>query len=221
MELNSQCPLAFEELQTRGDDAIEWLVKNYFPMLDPQILKNQALKVRLWAKERHDRFLDKDEADPSWSKARRDKHKPRPRLRIVGRSSIAEALFKGAVPDIEQFLHVFDDMIARSLTSCDVERAGSQVTLTKNKLRTLLDDDIFADLVFLAFNLPYLHEIDTNLLVRAWKAAGHRLPLNKNDADSIVLTRLLERTSPSRGFFLKKDSPYKPTDLSFLRELGD
>ena len=54
-----------------------------------------------------------------------------------------------------------------------------------------------------------------------WKAAGHRLPLNKNDADSIVLTRLLERTSPSRGFFLKKDSPYKPTDLSFLRERGD
>ena len=45
--------------------------------------------------------------------------------------------------------------------------------------------------------------------------------MNKNDADSIVLTRLLERTSPSRGFFLKKDSPYKPTDLSFLRELGD
>ena len=28
--------------------------------------------------------------------------------------------------------------------------------------------------------------------------------MNKNEADSIVLTRLLARESPDRGFFLKK-----------------
>lgn len=32
-------------LQTHGDDDIDWLVEKYFPMLDAQILKNQALKV--------------------------------------------------------------------------------------------------------------------------------------------------------------------------------
>ena len=66
-------------------------------------------------------------------------------------------------------------MIARSITSCDVERAGSQVSLTKTKLRTQLDDSIFADLVFLDSNLPHLHEIDTKCLVKAWRDAGHKL----------------------------------------------
>ena len=88
--------------------------------------------------------------------------------------------------------------------------------LVKTKLRTLLGDDIFADLVQLAFNLPHLHEIDVAALVQAWKDSGHKLPFNKNDADSIVLTRLYERKSHDRGFYLKKEHDFKPTDKSYL-----
>ena len=90
-----------------------------------------------------------------------------------------------------------------------MERTGSQVNLVKTKLRTNMNDDIYTDLVQLAFNLPFLHEIDIKLLVKAWKDAGHKLPLNKNDADSIVLTRLRSRESHDRGFYLKRDSPFK------------
>ena len=96
-----------------------------------------------------------------------------------------------------------------------------QLRLTKTLKRTSLNDDTFADLVFLASNLPHLHEIDTPLLVKAWKEAGHRLPLKKNDAESIVLSRLRARTSHAKGFFLKSCSNYKITDWSFLRHAAD
>ena len=219
MELSNSSASAMEELLTHGDDDIDWLVTNIFPMLDAQLLKNQALKVRLWVKERYDRFYDKDEADPSWTKKRRDAHVPKPHIRISGPDSIMEALF--ATPGvvgvyIEQYLHVSDYMIALDIKTADVERVGSHMQLIKTKLRTSLHDSTFAALVFLSFNLPHLHEIDLDVLIKAWKKAGHMLPINRNDAESRVLRRL--KSASSATFFLKKGSPFLPTDFEFLKK---
>ena len=224
MEFNSDSDAAYRALLVYGDDAVERLVKNYYPMLDEALVKDDFLKVKRWLWENWKRFYDEDAADPDWPKARREKHVPKPGLRIAGHDSIAHALF--TTPNvtgcsIPRFLHIFDDMLSRSITSCDVERTGSQISLTKTLKRTSLNDDTFADLVFLASNLPHLHEIDTPLLVKAWKEAGHRLPLKKNDAESIVLSRLRARTSHAKGFFLKSGSNYKITDWSFLRHAAD
>ena len=123
MELSNSSPGAFNELQTHGDADIDWLVQNFFPMLDPQILKNQALKVRLWVKENYARFYDKDEPDPSWSRKRRQSHVPKPHIRISGPNSIMEALFAtpGVVKmHIDQYLHLADYMIALDIKTADV-----------------------------------------------------------------------------------------------------
>ena len=88
--------------------------------------------------------------------------------------------------------------------------------LVKTKLRTSLHDTTFAALVFLSFNLPYLHEVDIDVLITAWKKAGHRLPINKNDAESRVLRRL--KSASSATFFLKKGNPYLPTNFEFLKK---
>ena len=154
---------------------------------------------------------------PSWTAKRKARHVRKPSLRIAGKGSIMEALFctPGVVGlHIEQYLHLADYMIAYDIKSADVERVGSHMQLIKTKLRTSLADQTFKSLVFLSFNLPHLHEIDIGTLVNAWKAAGHKLPINKNDADSIVLTRM--RKGDSSTFFLKKESPFCPSNFDFL-----
>jgi len=88
--------------------------------------------------------------------------------------------------------------------------------LIKTKLRTSLADQTFKSLVFLSFNLPHLHEIDVDILVNAWKAAGHKLPITREDADSIVLRRM--RSEESQTFFLKKGSRFHPSNFNFLTD---
>jgi hypothetical protein len=221
MGVNSSDTAAFAALQVAGDDAVDWLQERYYPMLDAQIVKNQSLLVKIYVKENYSRFYDKDLAQPEWTSARKNAHVPKPHLKICGPGSIMETLFTNfnvTRGPIEQYLHIADDMICRSVTQCDTERVGSAMNLVKTDKRRCLGDSIFADLVFLAFNLPWLHEIDIKLLVKAWKEAGHKLPINKNDADSIVLTRLRNRESHDRGFFLKATSPFKPKDFGFLKK---
>jgi hypothetical protein len=116
---------------------------------------------------------------------------------------------------IEQYLHMADYMIAYDVKSADVERVGSHMQLIKTKLRTSLADQTFQSLVLLSFNLPRLHEIDVDILVNAWKAAGHKLPITKGEADSIVLSRM--RREETQTFFLKKGSQFHPPDFDFLR----
>ena len=75
---------------------------------------------------------------------------------------------------LREYLHIADYMIAYDAKAADVERVGSHMQLIKTKLRTRLADLTFKALLFLSFNLPLLHDIDIDLLVEAWKAAGHR-----------------------------------------------
>ena len=95
------------------------------------------------------------------------------------------------------------------------KRVGSHMQLVNTKLRTSLHDSTFAALVFLSFNLPHLHEIDFDVLIAAWKKAGHRLPINKNDAESRVLRRL--KSASTSTYFLNMGSPFLPTDFDFLK----
>lgn len=56
-----------------------------------------------------------DEPDESWPRARREKHTPRPHLRIAGPASIAETLLTTAGvtgAHVTQYMCLFDDMIA-------------------------------------------------------------------------------------------------------------
>jgi len=219
MELTNEDAGAFEILQTHGDAEIDWLVENFFPMLDAETLKSQSLAVKIFVKENHARFYNADEAETTWTLKRRTRHVPKPGLRIAGKGSILEALFCTpgiiALP-IEQYLHIADFMIAFDIKSADVERVGSHMQLIKTKLRTSLADQTFKSLVFLSFNLPHLHEIDVDILVKSWKAAGHRLPITREDADSIVLRRM--RNDESQTFFLKKGSRFHPSNFKFLKD---
>ena len=216
MELGLDSANAFENLKTHGDDAIDWLIEKKFPMLDPAVVKADAAAVRLWAKKEYKRFFDEDEAQPTWSAKRRAQHVPKPRMRIAGSDSIMEALFTTPMlvgRDISQYLHIADYMLAYDISSADVERVGSYMQLVKSKLRTSLEDSTFACGVFLAYNLPYLHEIDLDVLVEAWRKSGHKLPINKNEAESLVLRRLRARRSAT--FFLKKNSHLPSIDDEF------
>ena len=92
------------------------------------------------------------------------------------------------------------------------------MNLIKTPKRTQLGGDVDFDLVFLSFNLGCLHETDAKLLVKSWKESGHKLLINKNDTDSIVLGHLRSRDSHGHRFFLKEAYPYKPTDFRFLKK---
>ena len=88
---------------------------------------------------------------------------------MSGAGSIFEALFHGEVPDIPQYLHIADDMIAARVGQSDVERVGNVIGDVKSKKRTHLQGDNYLAAVRLAFNLPFVHEFDKELLVKAWK----------------------------------------------------
>ena len=114
---------------------------------------------------------------------------------------------------------IADDMISHRIHQCDTERTGSVMNLVKSKIRTSLSHQMFSDLVFLAINLPFIHECDLELLVRAWCAQGHWLPAAKNEAVAKVLTRM--RCETTATFLLKVNGPFpldRAGDLDFLRE---
>ena len=97
----------------------------------------------------------------------------------------------------------------------DVERVGNVIGDVKDKRRTPLQGMNYLSAVRLAFNLPFVHEIDKQLLVKAWKKMRHRLCVHKNGAGSKVLERLKDRAS-SVPFLLHKDSELRDIDLSRL-----
>ena len=221
MELSNPSPEAFEQLQTHGDEAIDWLVENKFPKLDAETIKADALKVRIWVKDNYDRFYEKDEAKSTWQAKRRSNHVPKPHFKIAGNGSIMEALF--LTPNvvgryIAQYLQIADYMIAYDITTADVERIGSHMQLIKSPLRCSQLDSTFAVLTFLSFNLPFLHEVDLDIIIEAWRKTGHKLPINKNEAESIVLSRLQNRVSST--FFMKKNDflPDASDDFKWIKE---
>ena len=147
---------------------IEWLVREKFPELDAQVLKNQALVARMFVKTNKDRFTHfVDENDHSKGKA----------LKLTGEGSIFVELFSRSnvcLQPIPLFLHAADYMISFMWQSCNAERAGSHIDRTKTLERSGILDDLFDSLMFCTFNMPNIHEIDFEALTREWESEGHK-----------------------------------------------
>ena len=73
---------------------------------------------------------------------------------------------------------------------------------THDKGRSSLGSSMLCSLVFLAYNLPFGHELDVTPLVDQWIRDGHDLPIVGEGAVAQVLSRL--RARRSAGFALKK-----------------
>ena len=94
--------------------------------------------------------------------------------------------------------------------SCIAERAGSHMNRTKTLERSGILDDLFDSLMFCTFNMPNIHEIDFEALMREWESEGQKLGTFKGvDGDSAessskVIKRMLKEKSPT---FLFKGPP--------------
>ena len=81
---------------------------------------------------------------------------------------------------------------------------------TKTLERSGILDDLFDSLMFCTFNMPNIHEIDFEALMREWESEGHKLGTFKGvDGDSAessskVIKRMLKEKSPT---FLFKGPP--------------
>ena len=193
----------WNELETWSDDEVKTLVEQYFPELDVYQVQTQALTMRRYAMEHHRSHRDDED-----------------NLLVSGHGSILEALFKRpdmcGVDFLTDILHIADYMISFMFQSCNSERAASHINLTKTKSRTLLGDGTLNALVFNTMNLPELHEIDFDAVLKAWIDDGRKYATFKTrearanmavfDDDNVskVLKRQLEVKSDT--FLWKKEA---------------
>ena len=76
-------------------------------------------------------------------------------------------------------------MIAFMRQSCNGDRAASHINIVKTIERTLLEDDIFEESIFNTYNLPELHEVNTEPIMKKSIASGRKWgTLKEADADS-------------------------------------
>ena len=197
----------YDKLLTWGDDSISKIVAEKFPELDVFELQNESLSVKLWLLEERDTYTHA--RDPRNLRKGTE-------LKITGEGSVMEALF--SQPEITgrsicNYLHVADYMVAYAWQSCCGERVGSHINIVKSLKRTLLSDSMFDDHTFNKCNLPELHEIDYDALVKIWKEGakkrvgifkGREAAATKEQSLSKVVKRHLARTS-SIPIFKKRD----------------
>ena len=67
---------------------------------------------------------------------------------------------------------MLDYMISYSWQSCCGERAGSYINQIKTAARAVLDPDTLDFLAYNAFNMPSLHEMDFNCVIKQWSEDG-------------------------------------------------
>ena len=184
------------ELLKWSDEAITRVVSAYFPEIDVQEAKNQALSARLFVRDHQESFVHfKDPSDPSKGKI----------MRLTGRvGSVYGRLFERSdvcSRAIPEFLFIADYMISFMFQSCCGERAGSVINMVKSQARTGLADETTVDLCFNTCNMPHWHEIDYDLFVDAWKAGGHLMGVTETEGRKVI-TRHLAKTSDT--FLFKK-----------------
>ena len=104
-------------------------------------------------------------------------------------------------PPVPFFLHMMADyLISSRKHQSDTERSGGRFSAIMVPGRSLLGNDTIEALVFLAVNLPELHEIDIGSLVESWIVAGGKLPIAH--AANQVIKRFLNKSS--KTFLFKK-----------------
>jgi len=57
--------------------------------------------------------------------------------------------------------------------SCENERLGRTMAMTKTNLRSLLGDDVFFALCYVKNEMPSLEAVDYLRIVKAWYESGH------------------------------------------------
>ena len=89
-------------------------------------------------------------------------------------------------------VEMLDFVQAFAFGSCEVERIGRIMNLTKNKLRTDLGDTRFFALCFIKHTMPHLSAIDFEPLLKMWYEDGHNdsNSLRRGDEPSVVVQRL-------------------------------
>ena len=159
---------AHEQLLVWSDDETDELCTTYFPELDAGVVKDDLLVIRLYVRENQGKFLrDKDPSDTSKGKT----------LALTGPGSVFEALFARSdvcSKPVPSALHIADYMIALMWQSCNGERAASHINIVKSKERTGLNDETFEAVVFNTYNMPELHEIDFDAIMKKWIADGRK-----------------------------------------------
>ena len=76
-------------------------------------------------------------------------------------------------------------MIVFIWQSCNGEHTASHINIVKSKEHTLLGDDTFEASIFNTYNLPELHEVNTEPIMEKWIAGGRKWgTLKQADADN-------------------------------------
>jgi hypothetical protein len=190
-------PAAHEKLLVWGDTELTEMCQTYFPELDPAVVLDEALAMRLYVRDNHEIFIQpKDTNDVSKGVV----------LALTGHGSVFDTLFKRSdvcSKPIPAILHIADYMIAFMWQSCNGERAASHINIVKRKERTGLGDDTFEAAVFNTFNMPELHEVNTEPIMKKWIAAGRKWGTFKDsdpdapDTASKVIRRHMEVKTPT------------------------
>lgn len=189
------------ELQTWSNQEIDSLVESHFSDLDADIVKNQALQVRVWLRSNQHKHIEQvevlDEGGDTVLHPSTKKPVLQTRIKVCGEGSVMEALFKDGSTlfpaGLQSYLHIADYMIAFMFNQSCTERAGRNMVLTKSPSRRSLGDDAFAALVWLSFNAPPTHQVDFRAIVLKWIMGGkHRLAGQSDGEGSRVLQRLYD-----------------------------
>ena len=127
---------------------------------------------------------------------------------LTSPGGIYSTLFSRCDP---KFLQVLDYTISYSWQSCCGERAGSYINQIKTASRADLDPVALDSLAYNAFNMPSLHEIDFNSLIRQWSDDGKLSGVLKTDRDrSSAESKVIQRhlSSVKHTFLFTGRSPY-------------
>ena len=188
---------ANEILISWGDVEVDEICAMFFPELDPTVVTDEALAMRIYVRDNQEVFLQlKDPSDTSKGRF----------LALTGPGSIFETLFSRSdvcTKPIPRILFIADYMIAFMWQSCNGERAASHINIAKSNERTLLGDAAFDAVVFNTYNMPELHEINFEPIKEKWLEEGHKHGTFKGATDdstessSKVIRRLLAKKTPT------------------------
>lgn len=197
MPLSAWDGVGDDPLARFGEEELKELVSTQFSYFAGNMVNvvTEFRRVRFFVRSHHEEFL------VNTAKANQPE---RLKLQLTGERGVFTQLFASSDvfnPPIPLYLHMADKMIASRKNQSDTERSGGRFSAILVPERSLLADDIVEALVFLAVNLPELHEIDTDALVDAWVKAGGKLPI-AHGANQVI-ERF--RNKSSKTFLFKKN----------------
>jgi len=158
LRINS--PAADDELKQHGGDAIDWLVANKFKHMVPGVVKLHFRRFYEFVRN-------------EWASFERIKKKDGPRELDL----LLLFAYVSDTPDVARemttVVEIIEYVLSFAFGSCENERLGRVMTLTKTEMRTQLGDDAFFALCFIKQSMPSLEAVDFLRIVEAWYKSGH------------------------------------------------